>query len=101
MRISIAIGEPIVSPGAHAGQKLDRVALDLHAPPAPVALLAARELDVDVLGEQRQSGGHAFEHADQGRAVRFASGGEAEHCVLVTQMREPDTGSGSRDEADQ
>ena len=41
--------------GANAGEKFDRVLLDLHAAPAAVALLAARELGVDVVGEQRQA----------------------------------------------
>ena len=52
--------------GAHAGQKLDRVLLDLHAAPAAVALLAARELGVDVVRKQRNARRHSFENADEG-----------------------------------
>jgi len=56
-------------PRAHTGQKLDRVALDLHATPPPIPLLPSRQLDVHVLGEQWQSRGHSFQHADQGGSV--------------------------------
>ena len=77
--MSIAIGTPIVSPARTPDRISDRVALDLHAAPAAVALLASRELGVDVRREQRKAGGHALENADESLAVRFACGGEAEH----------------------
>ena len=77
LRMSIAIGRADRLAGAHAGQKLDGVPLDLHAAPAAVALLAARELGVDVGREQRNARRHSFENADEGWSVRFAGGGEA------------------------
>jgi hypothetical protein len=49
--MSMAMGEPERLAGAHAGEELNGVFLDLHAPPAAVALLASRELDVHVVGE--------------------------------------------------
>ena len=63
--------------GAHAGEKLDVVLLDLHAAAAAVALLAADELLVDVSGEQWQAGGAALEQRDEGFAVGFSGGREA------------------------
>ena len=78
LRMSIAIGEPSVSPARTPRQELDRVALDLHAAAAAVALLAAGELGVDVGGEQGEPGRHAFEHRDERGTVRFAGGGEAD-----------------------
>ena len=47
--------------GAHAGEKLGVVGLDLHAPAAPVALLPARELGVHVSRQERQAGDHTLE----------------------------------------
>ncbi len=56
-----------------------------------VALLAAGELGVDVGGEQRESGGDAFENGDERLSVRLAGGGEADHgasnAVSPTQGR--------------
>ena len=66
--------------GAHAGEELSVVLLDLHAPPAAVALLAARELDVDVLGEEWQARGHSFENGHERVPVGFAGGCEAQHA---------------------
>ena len=63
--------------GAHAAQQLDVVLLDLHAPPAAVALLPPGELRVDVGGGQGQAGHHPLEDADERRAMGFAGGGEA------------------------
>src|SRR5207245_599614 len=40
----------------HAGHDFDAVMLDLLSPAAAVALLPARQVDVDILGEHGQSG---------------------------------------------
>ena len=50
---------------SYTRQELDGVAFDLHASAAPIALLPSRELDIHVLGEQGQTGGHSFQHADE------------------------------------
>ena len=50
---------------SHAGEQLHGILLDLHAPPASVALLATRKLLVDVFGEEWKAGGNAFEDADE------------------------------------
>ena len=63
--MSIAIGEPSVSPARTPERNCDGVLLDLHAAAASVALLAAREVDVDVGGEERQAGRHSFENRDE------------------------------------
>ena len=55
--ISIAIGEPSVSPARTPDRNSIDVLLDLHATPAAVALLAPRELGVDVVGEQGNAAG--------------------------------------------
>ena len=57
--ISIAIGEPRVSPARTPERNSIGVLLDLHAAPAAVALLAARELGVDV-GRRAAAGPRAF-----------------------------------------
>jgi hypothetical protein len=41
------------------------VGLDLHAPAAPVALLAASQLRVDVSGEKWNAGDHPLEDGDE------------------------------------
>ena len=77
--------------GANAGEKLDGVLFDLHAPAAAVPLLTARELGVDVRGEQRQARGHPFENAHEGGPMRFAGGREAEGhaCILAPHPPAP------------
>ena len=55
--------------GAHAGEQFHGVALDLHASPAAVALLATRQVGVHVRGEQGKPGGHSLEDGDERRAV--------------------------------
>ena len=76
--ISIAIGDPMRLARANAGQELDGVLLDLHAAPAAIALLAPRELGVDVVGEQRQARRHSFQNAHERLPVRFTGGRETE-----------------------
>jgi len=64
---------------AHAGQELRGVALDLHASSAPVPLLSAREVGVDVRSKQWDARRHPFEDADERLPVGLTSGGEAKH----------------------
>jgi hypothetical protein len=75
--------------GAHAAEELDVVALDLHAPPTPVAHLPPGELRVHVLGPQGHARGHPLDDGDERRAVRLAGGGEAEegHAQGTTAAR--------------
>ena len=74
--------------GADAGEELDGVLLDLHASPATVALLASRELGVDVVSNQRQARGHSFKNAHERLAVRFAGGSEAKrHGERIAHAR--------------
>src|SRR6476646_1427170 len=52
--------------GAHTGEDLRRIALDLHAPPATITLLASRQVGVDVRREKRKASGHALEYTHEG-----------------------------------
>jgi hypothetical protein len=45
----------------HAAQNLHAVALNLHAPPAPVAPLTPFQLAIDLLHINRQTGRQAFD----------------------------------------
>src|SRR5438067_2123288 len=63
---------------ADAGQDVDLIALDLHAPTAAVAALAAGEVAVDVGLSQRQAGRDTVDDGDQCLTVGFARGEEAE-----------------------
>ena len=54
---------------AQARLHLHPVALDLHAPAAAVAELAAREVGVDVVGREREPGRKPLEHREERRAV--------------------------------
>ena len=78
LAISIATGEPSVSPARTPDEPLDAVALDLHARAAAVALHPAREIAVHRLGRDGQSGGQALDDGDEGLAVGFTGGGEAQ-----------------------
>ena len=66
------------APVAHAGRDLGRVALDLHAPAAAVAELAARHVGVEVLRAQLQARRQTLDDAGQAGAVRLAGGYQAE-----------------------
>ena len=55
--------------GAHAGEPLDVVRLDLHAGATTVAALAPLQLDVHVGGRDRQPGRNPFEDPDQSAPV--------------------------------
>ena len=65
---------------AHAGADLDRVALDLHPPAAPVTELAASHLAVEALAVELEARGKALDDRDQAGAVRLAGGCEAKRC---------------------
>ena len=66
------------APVTHAARDLGRVALDLHAPSAAVAELAARHVAVEVLGAQLEARGQALDDAGQAGAVRLAGGYQTE-----------------------
>ena len=59
-------------PVPHARDDLDAVVLDLLAPAAAIAFLAARQVDVDVLGQHRHASWQIFDEDRQLRSVRFA-----------------------------
>ena len=63
------------------------VGLDLHAPAAAVALLAARQLGADLGLRKGHAGGHAVNDDGQPGAMRFAGGEPAEvgHFPLQTR----------------
>ncbi len=63
---------------ADAGGDLGAVALDLHAPAAAVAELAARHVGVEVLGRQREARRQPLHEAGEARAVRLAGGDQSE-----------------------
>ena len=63
---------------AQAGEHLHLVALDGHAPAAPVAGLAPLEVAVDRLLVDEQPVGQAVEDRDHGGAVRLPGGAEVE-----------------------
>ena len=63
---------------ADACEDLDAVGLDLHAPAAAVAALAAAQLGVDGRAVHGDAGRKALDHHGQGGAVRLAGGQEAE-----------------------
>ena len=73
-------------PEAHPAEDLAHILLDLHAAPAAVPALPARQLPRDILGRERQSGGDPFQHGHHGGAVRFARRGQPQtpqHFVLI------------------
>ena len=63
---------------AHTRRRLGGVALDLHAPAAAVAELAARHVAVDRLAVEREARGQPFEHAGEAGAVRLPGGDHAQ-----------------------
>jgi hypothetical protein len=54
------------------------IGLDLHAPAAPVAELAAREVTVDPVAVDRQPRREALDDGDEARPVGFSGCGEAQ-----------------------
>ena len=63
---------------ADAGGDLGAVLLDLHAPAAAVAALAAGHVDGDVVLGEGQAGGEALDEGGEALAVALAGGEEAE-----------------------
>jgi hypothetical protein len=63
---------------ADAGHDLDAVVLDLLPPAASVALLAASQIDVDLLGQHRQTGRQVLDEDRQLRPVGLAGGHHAQ-----------------------
>ena len=63
---------------AHPARYLGAVALDLHAPAAAVAELAAGHVAVDLLLGQLQAGRQALDDARQAGAVGLAGGDQAQ-----------------------
>src|SRR5215469_552075 len=68
---------------AHTGQDVGGVALDLHAPAASVALLAAPEFAVEQCLIHLQTGRNAGNKGDQSLAVGFSCGEVAQHKLLI------------------
>src|SRR3954470_1164301 len=68
---------------ADPGGDLRAVALDLHAPAAAVAELAARHVAVDRLAIELEAGGQPLDDAGQAGAVRLAGGDELESGTHV------------------
>src|SRR3954452_15572048 len=71
---------------AHPGGHLGAVGLDLHAAAAAMAELAPREVAVDVLGPQLETGGEALHDRGQARAVRLPRCCEAERHTALTLL---------------
>ena len=63
----------------HAGEELDVVGLDLHPSAAAVALLAARQIDIDVGCDEGKSRHHSLQNRHQRDPVRFARRRKSEH----------------------
>jgi hypothetical protein len=63
---------------AHSGADLDRIALDLHSPPAAVAQLAARHIAIERIAIELEPGRQAFDDRDEPGPVRFSGRCEAE-----------------------
>src|ERR1043165_1494741 len=66
-----------------AGQYLRVIALNLHAPAAPVTKLAATKFVIDQTLIDRQSGRQTLDYRDERSAMRFSGGGETKHYVFL------------------
>ena len=77
----------MVTPVPHAGHDLDAVVFDLLAAAAAVALLAAGQVDVDVLGQHGQAGRQVLDKDGQLRPVRFAGGHHAQVAEAHARRR--------------
>src|SRR5690606_18784827 len=66
---------------------LDRVALDLHAPPAAVAELAARHVAVEPLAVELEARGQALDDRHEPGPVRLPRGCEAERHAAEKASR--------------
>ncbi len=67
--------------GTDAAQDLDRIRLDAHPSAAAVARHAARQLAIDVLGDEQETGRDPFEDGHQRPPVRLPCRGEPDHRV--------------------
>lgn len=67
-----------VAVGPDAREELDLVVFDFHPGAAAIALHPAGEVVVDPGGVEGKAGGDAFDEGNEGFAVGFAGGGEAE-----------------------
>jgi hypothetical protein len=72
---------PSLGVGEDAGQDLDGVGLAALGGEARLARLAAVELDLDLLGRQRNARRAAVHDAADGRPVALAPGGHAEQVA--------------------
>ena len=68
---------------ADAAEQRELVGLEAHAGTAAVAEAAAGQLALDLLDRDGQAGGQALDDDDEGLAVGFAGGEEAEHPGMV------------------
>ena len=68
------------APVPHTGKDRHPVLLDLHPPAAPVAVLPALELDVDVGGQEPEPGRHPVQDGDQRRPVRLPRRQKTQHA---------------------
>ncbi len=80
--IIIAIGPPIVSPGAHAREDVRAVGLDGHAAAASVAALPPAEVARDGIEIEREAGRDAFENHHERAPVRLASCEKSHHSMV-------------------
>ena len=75
---------PHRTPEANPGDDADLITLDRHPPAAPITLLAAREVVIDVSEVDVETGGCAFDYGHQFGSVRFAGGKKTKHlCLFV------------------
>ena len=65
---------------ADARRDLCAVGFDFHAPAAAVALLATREVNINLFGQNGNARGHSFSDASESRAMRFS-------CSKKTKLR--------------
>ncbi len=77
------------APVAHPAGDLGGVALDLHAPPAPVPELAARHVGVDVLSAQLKASGQALDDARESGAVGLPGGDKTQGHVRLIYLLPP------------
>ena len=75
----MATGEPERAPVADATDQGDLVGLEAHAGAAPVAEPAPGQFLADVGRLDREAGGQPLDHDDEGLAMGFARGQEAQH----------------------
>ena len=87
LRISRAIGAPVVRAVADAGEDLRAVAFDGHPPSAAVAALPPPELLVERVDVELEARRHAVDGDDERLAVRFAGGEKSEHVGILPRHK--------------